>query len=178
MRVEVYETGAHRRFGQYSTVTSWWFFAMFSAAYNKEKATMRTVLAFALLSVLATPSLADLSESNNSQLMTHNGSLMKLFWDDGEGTTFEIYYVQPRDGLNVARGTLLVDGYVQELGHNVTAVARTFKKGCAPALYDVTGRTDTKGNLYLSGNAPLRKGCKIIGYSDTNNSSLVFKIVP
>jgi hypothetical protein len=118
-------------------------------------------------------------KAGDADFYLHNGSIMMMVWDDGAGEFFEIYYEEPREGLAVELGTLLVDGSESANGQ-VYAIAKTFRQGCRPATYEVSGRFDEFGNLYLSGKAPIRapSGCQVIGYATTNNSFLEFIKMP
>ncbi len=126
----------------------------------------------------ATAALADSSPANAPEAMTHNGSDMKLYWDDGAGYTCEIVYENPRPGLSAKKGTVLIEGAVTDVGQ-VEATARVFKKGCSPAPYRVTGWFEDKGILRLSGDAPVFKAgtCEVVDYEENQNSVLIFERV-
>ena len=165
----------YREWGQ--TVTFCLRFGMVHLAKTQEDA--MKVFAVVLLATLAVgsavPALADDASADNAPWsMEHNGSDMKLFWDDGEGSTFEIVYVRPRSGLLVKSGTVLIEGNLGEDDDKVFATAYLFKSGCSPAPYPVWGTLDNNGTISLTGRAPVRQGCRVVGYADTNNSSLVF----
>jgi len=114
--------------------------------------------------------------SDHIEYYKHNGSLMKVVWDKQTFEFFEMYYEKPRAGLPVRKGTLLMRGSAAAVGF-VTATARTFKQGCRAAEYRVEGWFDASGNNFsVSGKAPIRQGCKVVGYASTNNSSLVFTL--
>ncbi len=133
----------------------------------------RALLAVAMLmSLLLFPSV---TQADTSDLYLHNGSVVEFDWDVG-GDGFEVRYVVPRNGLNIAPGTLLLEGSVPANG-SMYATARTFKRGCAPAQYDVEGSENgSTGVIRLFGLAPVRasNGCRVIGYERTGNSLLVF----
>ncbi len=106
----------------------------------------------------------------------HNGSGMLVSeWRDG---TIEITYDTPRSGLAVAPGTLLFAGVRNGLRYSGTAY--TFKNGCPPAAYPVTGRRNDKRDLLvLSGPAPHRDpaSCSIVGQSaQSGHANLVFDL--
>ena len=103
----------------------------------------------------------------------HNGSLMKMVWDQEAYEFFNVYYEKPRAGLSVKKGTRLLSGGMMADG-DVSAIATVFKRGCPPATYEVIGEFDRSWTLRLSGKAPIRQGCRVIGYAKTNNSVLVF----
>ena len=104
----------------------------------------------------------------------HNGSLMKLVWDQEVYEFFDIYYEKPRPSLPVNKGTRLLSGGMTADG-DVSAEAFVFKQGCPPATYVVTGEFDRSWTLRLTGKAPIRQGCKVVGYTKTNNSVLTFE---
>lgn len=94
-------------------------------------------------------------------LYDHNGSLMEVqICDNGE---VAISYIQPRKGLlphGVHKGTLLLDGVVQEDGV-INGRARIFDRRCGAITYSVVG-SNLGGSLLLQGSAPVRnKSCQI-----------------
>lgn len=109
------------------------------------------------------------------QPATHNGSEMRLIqWDDGQVT---ITYIAPRPDLHIAEGTVLFRGVVK--GKRYTGTAYTFKDGCEPTPYAVTGeRNDKKETIILTGPAPIRtSSCDVEGAStQSKNAKLVFDI--
>lgn len=112
------------------------------------------------------PIYVDSALHNNSQVLISE-------WKDG---TVEIAYDVPRPGLPVARGTLLFQGVRNGVRYSGTAY--TFKVGCAPAPYAVTGIKDQKRQtIVLNGLAPHRDphSCAVFGDSTrSGNAKLVF----
>jgi hypothetical protein len=104
----------------------------------------------------------------------HNKSEMRVSeWKDG---IVEITYEHPRSGLPVAQGTLLFRGIRD--GARYSGTAYTFKVGCAPAPYSVTGMNDSKREvIVMTGAAPHRdpRSCAVVGQVvQSGNSRLVF----
>lgn len=104
----------------------------------------------------------------------HNNSEMLISeWKDG---TVEITYNYPRSGLPVAQGALLFRG-IRE-GARYSGTANTFKAGCPPAPYAVTGVKDQKKQLIVMiGAAPRRDqhSCGVTGESaQSGHAKLVF----
>jgi hypothetical protein len=104
----------------------------------------------------------------------HNNSEMLVSeWKDA---TVEITYNHPRPGLAVAEGTLLFRGIRQ--GARYSGTAYTFKAGCQPAPYAVTGMKDPKREMIvMTGAAPRRDphSCDVTGESAQSGSAkLVF----
>jgi hypothetical protein len=83
-------------------------------------------------------------------------------WKDG---AVEITYDHPRLGLPVAAGTILFRGARD--GARYSGTAYTFKAGCSPAPYAVTGMKDQKEMIIMTGAAPRRDlhSCDVIGES-------------
>ncbi|MCC8957611.1 hypothetical protein H8B02_30520 [Bradyrhizobium sp. Pear77] len=103
----------------------------------------------------------------------HNGSRGIITRDKG---IVEIRYETPRSGLPVKEGTVLFSGRWDEHG-NYEGVAYTFKRGCDPAPYRVTGK-DAGPGIILTGIPPRRDphGCAVIGTNATvKHSRLVFE---
>jgi hypothetical protein len=106
----------------------------------------------------------------------HNRSQMLVSeWKDG---TVEITYDGPRPGLPVAQGTLLFRGARD--GARYSGTAYTFKAGCQPAAYPVTGMRDQKRELLiLTGPAPHRDphSCEVVRQSvQSGHAKLVFDL--
>ena len=108
--------------------------------------------------------------------INHNGSGMWVSQD-----LSVIYYDKPKASIagTVSPGTVLYRGdpITTFSGQVVTGFAHTFRKGCDPAPYPVTGGVARDGSLVLRGAAPIREknGCKVIGYTeDSGNATLVF----
>lgn len=142
--------------------------------------TLATVL-IGTLATLPLPSLAFQPYQGTSQDgfivgMEHNGSSM---WVSDDLSI--IYYDRPKAALagTVAPGMVLYQGdpIPKVEGQRISGTAYTFRKGCAPAPYAVTG--ELRGNLLtLRGASPRREqnGCAVIGYTqDSGNAVLVFQ---
>jgi hypothetical protein len=106
----------------------------------------------------------------------HNGSFM---WVSDDLSV--IYYESPKASLAgiVEKGQVLYRGdpFPTEPGAQATGTAYTFRKGCEPAPYTVTGGATADGQLILRGASPVRakQGCEIVGYThDSGNATLVF----
>jgi hypothetical protein len=112
--------------------------------------------------------------STNTEAAGHNGSGMYI--DYGMGT---IVYASPREQLQglvpmnalLFRGTIIAGGIVE-------GVAFTFRRGCDPAPYRVEGHFPTDSDkLVLTGKAPIREGCTVVGYADESpNNRLVIDL--
>ena len=101
----------------------------------------------------------------------HNDSAMTILRDS---RSLQIRYADPRSGLGrhgIRRGTVLFRGQIT--GRRIRGTAYTFKRGCQPASYNVSGRLVSEGygvnTIVLNGAAPVREGCEVVGY--TRNSS-------
>lgn len=110
------------------------------------------------------------------QPAVHNGSEMRVNeWDDGR---IEIVYVAPRPDLHVAEGTVLFRGTAK--GRRYAGTAYTFKPGCEPAPYPVSGARDDKRDIIvLTGPAPGRipNSCELtFGSMQSKNARLVFDV--
>jgi hypothetical protein len=79
-------------------------------------------------------------------------------------------------GLPVAQGTLLFQG--KRNGDRYSGTAYTFKAGCAPAPYTVSGtKIAARDEIVMSGAAPRRNpnSCDVIGQADrSGHAKLVF----
>ncbi|MEX0405865.1 hypothetical protein ABGN05_09355 [Aquibium sp. LZ166] len=109
----------------------------------------------------------------------HNGSKMLLtaIRAGEDQAAVKIQYFQTKDSLSniVPHGNLLFDGRREK--SRIEGTARTFRKDCLPAQYDVSG-TWGRDRIELNGAAPRRaKGeCKVIGYDpNSSNANLVFE---
>jgi uncharacterized protein len=115
------------------------------------------------------------NEPTSVMAMSHNGSTMQMSTDGNNNVV--IRYSSPRAGLPVREGTVLFEGTVDANG-NMSGTAYTFRRGCDPAGYDVSG-AQTNSRIVLRGAAPVRDAdsCDIISYdSSDRNSRLVFDI--
>jgi hypothetical protein len=97
----------------------------------------------------------------------HNGSTIEMI---KKGHQVTMRYSGVRPGLSAQEGAVLFRGIVSD-NNTLQGTAYTFKRGCAPAGYAVTGR-QTNAKIYLHGEAPVRDraGCDIVGY-DGNGPS-------
>ncbi len=89
-----------------------------------------------------------------------------------------IVYAEPKPSIaaTIKPDTVLFRGW-HVPNEWLSGVAYTFKKGCDPAPYLVSGHYQGGLKLTLTGKAPVREGCKVIGYSDKSpNASLVFDL--
>jgi hypothetical protein len=122
--------------------------------------------------------------SNSVAGIEHNGSLM---WHDENAGV--IFYVEPKTSIagTVAPGTVLFRGdpWVFSEYFETAGIAYTFKKGCEPAPYEVSGKLESGRSsgspdyLVLRGAAPVRKkgGCEVVGYNaDSPNAVLKFQL--
>lgn len=118
--------------------------------------------------LLSSPASAEMSPG---VFWVHNNSYMSII---REGNSVTIRYADPKSSLRkhgVRRGTVLFRS--QMTGSRIRGTAYTFRQGCQPASYNVSGR-HTEGDygvktIVLSGAAPIRVGCEVVGY--TRNSS-------
>jgi hypothetical protein len=124
-------------------------------------------VASAMMLLCAVPALAD--DGPSGIAFFHNGSTMSV--STGPQDALAIAYAKPRKGLSARSGDLLFEGQLVEgtwADGALEGQAFTFKRGCKPAPYEVTGRIADEGPQWvitLSGAAPVRKGCKVVGYS-------------
>ncbi len=135
---------------------------------------------WAVLCPTVTPALGDAFARRDGAFVSivgidHNGSSMWVSQD-----LSVIYYDKPKAALrSIASGTVLYRGdpIPTAPGIAVSGTAYTFRKGCDPAPYPVTGSTTRDGKLVLKGKAPVREkgGCRVTGYTaDSSNATLVF----
>ena len=123
---------------------------------------------------LSVPASAYYSETRAN----HNGSSMLVINNDGNIT---IQYARPKSSMRrqgVGNGTTLFTGTIN--GQQLSGVAYVFRRGCAPAAYNVSGTWIVNtGQLILRGAAPrrVRGGCRITGYTNSgSNAYLLFNI--
>lgn len=103
----------------------------------------------------------------------HNGSSMFL-----DQQLHTIRYSTPKSSLAglIEPDTVLFRGWII-WGERAEGVAYTFKKGCPPAPYHVSGEFPRSPHLILNGEAPIREGCKVVGYTaKSKNARLVFDL--
>jgi len=121
-----------------------------------------TILAF----TATTTSVARAGES----VWDHNGSQMLL---QSDGDQRIISYLFPRPGISAQPGEVLFRGRNRASFYQGTAY--TFRRGCEPAPYQVSGSINSPTRIVLNGASPRRSGCQIIGYTNNSgNSRLVF----
>jgi len=103
----------------------------------------------------------------------HNGSSAFL---DQKGHTIRYGTVKPSLVGVVESDTVLFRGWIV-WGERAVGIAYTFKKGCASAPYHVIGEFPRAPQLILKGKAPVREGCKVVGYTEkSKNARLVFDL--
>lgn len=88
----------------------------------------------------------------------------------------EIRYEQVRPGMRflVSPGTILFHGTLDRFGR-MNGTAYSFKTGCPPAGYHVTGNVIEYGRqIVLRGAAPQWQGCNVVNYVYNHNSTLQF----
>jgi hypothetical protein len=101
--------------------------------------------------------------AERSRRYWHNGSIVEaLYSPDG---AVRISYVEPKPELADLRGMTLFEGRT-ERGGRIFGTAYTFKFGCAPAPYQVSGGAGPTG-MTLSGASPRRDpySCAVAGYT-------------
>lgn len=105
----------------------------------------------------------------------HNGSDVTI-----DRTAGRIVYRRPKSSISgtVKPGQVMFVGkFADDSDAAIEGVAFTFKKGCAPAPYNVRGGRLDGWHIRLAGEAPVRdpNGCAVIGYTrDSPNAVLVF----
>ena len=105
----------------------------------------------------------------------HNGSDVTI--DRAAG---RIVYRRPKSSISgtVKPGQVMFVGkFADDTDTAIEGVAFTFKKGCAPAPYNVRGGRLDGWRIRLAGEAPVRdpNGCAVVGYTrDSPNALLVF----
>lgn len=107
------------------------------------------------------------------QSMGHNGSTM---FDHQKQHI--IVYLEPKASIagSIKPDTVLFRGWAVP-NEWISGIAYTFKKGCDPAPYRVSGYENGSAQLTLQGKAPVRQGCDVVGYSDKSpNAKLVFDL--
>ena len=113
--------------------------------------------------------------SGIGDIWDHNGSV--IYMDPRMGI---ISYRTPKKSIatTTAENQVLFRGTIHPDGP-IHGMAYTFKKGCEPAPYLVDGyRSSGDLKIVLTGAAPKRDGCKVVGYTkDSPNAKLTFKIL-
>ncbi|MEX2693959.1 hypothetical protein [Rhizobium mongolense] len=112
-------------------------------------------------------------ESLFGEYMGHNRSVM--FHHEKHHV---IVYSDPKPAIAgaIRPDTVLFRGW-HVPGEWYSGVAYSFKKNCDPAPYLVSGHYQGGPTLTLRGKAPIRDGCKVVGYSDKGaNANLVFDL--
>ena len=106
-------------------------------------------------------------------IWNHNGSQMLL---QSYGNQRVITYYVPRRGISAKRGRILFRG--TRNGQTYSGTAYTFRRGCAPAPYQVSGVLSSEYEIVLHGASPVRRGCRVTGYTrHSGNSTLVFTYI-
>lgn len=143
---------------------------------------MKRHLQFIALALVTsvTAAVAHSSSTQTGIFWVHNGSYMA---EHKDGDNLILKYDPPRKGLGrlgIRTGTTLFHGRFLS-GRRLAGTAYTFKRGCQPASYNVSGRvignttTPDKYKIILKGATPVRDGCVVVGYKNSGNSSrLVF----
>lgn len=138
-------------------------------------------MSLAIVAAHGLPASKPLSPPSTTRLLLdHNGSKMELIEsrDISGEIRVQILYVNPSDRLRkagTAGGTVLFDG--RKVGDRIAGNAFTFSTRCGPVAYPVAGRLSagSAGDLVLSGRAPVRDGCRVIGSSSSSpHSTLKF----
>src|ERR1700730_12457344 len=117
--------------------------------------------------MLFAASVAQAGES----IWTHNGS--KIRWVS-DGTSRRAYYLEPRPDLErigIHPGELLFAG--DRRGWVIEGRAFTFKQGCRPLSFPVSGTLSLETTFNLSGTAPRRDGS---GCDSTSSAKTVLRI--
>ena len=111
-----------------------------------------------------------LPASAADSVWNHNGSQMLLRAD---GNRRVLSYLHPRRGISARRGDVVFRG--RKIGNRYVGTAFTFRRGCRPAPYKVSGVLPSSTRIVLHGASPRRSGCRIIGYTNnSSNSRLIF----
>lgn len=135
---------------------------------------MRLFTLAVLVGINALSAAQAYAEQAGSKYM-HNGSLMRVYWDD-EGDGMAIRYLRPKTSLGVKAGTTLFRGAMTANGRTYGR-AFVFKDGCTPAQYQVEGKS-IGNDIVLTGKAPFfGDDCEVLGYATTGHSTLKFTLV-
>ena len=114
------------------------------------------------------PPARDDNAPEEKTFLGHNGSTVEM---TKRGHQITMRYSSVRPGLSAQEGSLLFRGIVSD-NNSIQGTAYTFRRGCAPAGYAVTGR-QTNRKIVLHGEAPVRdrSGCEIVGYDGNGPSA-------
>jgi len=114
------------------------------------------------------PPARDDNAPEEKTFLGHNGSTVEM---TKRGHQITMRYSSVRAGLSAQEGSLLFRGIVSD-NNSIQGTAYTFRRGCAPAGYAVTGR-QTNRKIVLHGAAPVRdrSGCEIVGYDGNGPSA-------
>jgi hypothetical protein len=108
-----------------------------------------------------------------SSIWNHNGSQMLL---EANGNQRTLSYLYPRRGLSARAGDMVFQG--RRVGNTYVGTAYTFRRGCPPAPYQVSGRLRSETRIVLTGAAPVRRGCAVVDYTRRGgNARLVFSFM-
>jgi len=123
-----------------------------------------------VLSAIVTSIISTMPVQAGQSVWDHNGSQMLL---QSSGDQRTISYLFPRPGISAKPGQILFQG--SKINNQYDGTAYTFRRGCQPAPYQVSGDVSSSARFVLRGASPRRSGCRIIGYSNkSGNSRLVF----
>jgi hypothetical protein len=114
-------------------------------------------------------------EAITTTVLSHNGSTIEMRTRPDHQV--EMRYKVVRSGLPAEEGAVLFHGTVSDRGE-MNGVAYIFKRGCAPAGYDVSGR-QSNSRIVLTGAAPIHPpgSCGVARYDDQNsNARLEFTV--
>ena len=131
--------------------------------------TRQKTLIISALSIFSLASLATSAQAGKS-IWNHNGSQMLL---ESSGNSRIISYLHPRRGISAQPGQIVFQGH--RVGNRYVGTAYTFRSGCRPAPYSVSGVLRSETRIVLRGASPKRSGCRVIGYTNrSGNARLVF----
>jgi hypothetical protein len=126
---------------------------------------LRRITLLSYTTAMLTMLFATYSKAGES-IWTHNGS--KIRWVS-DGTSRRAYYAEPRPNLErigVHPGQLLFEGH--RLDSMIEGRAFTFKPGCPPLSFQVSGKLSSETIFNLRGTAPRRDtGCDITSSVNT-----------
>lgn len=113
-------------------------------------------------------SAAQDDEIEEKTALGHNGSTIMM---TRKGHQLTMTYSGVRPGLSVQVGSTLFSGTITDR-NEIQGSAYTFKRGCPPAPYAVSG-VQTNNEIVLRGGAPVRdsSGCAVVDYDDSAPSA-------